>query len=607
MNRLATTTILLAVIAGPPLLAAVWLQHHPWQTPTRTQIQTWTEQPLTAATIIAGCVTAAGLGWLALVAYLAHRAAADLRRRVRHTRLLALPTPAQMTASSMAGVAALTLPAVTADHPVPAVAATSTPSPTSEGTTLTDADELSNAQPAGFALPGGGWIPYRTAAAVAALSAATWLYHRRHYRPGPELRDHRNDTDLQPQTSTVHTITTALTETRHTDDQPTSLLPEQLPGGILQLSGPGARAAARGILVTAALHTATGGDHLAVAVRTDDLKILLPGHSVADLASLRIRATDAPLPTPVASDSGAAAVTVIRLDEDPTAAHHWYVAADGTATSRDLTEPLRICCLDSQATTDLLNLAQHRLPANPQPGPDPGPAVASTRDQASTAGQLTLLGGCDLTAAGRPVHMRRTAGLQILAYLAVHPDGVTRTRLTQAIWPHLPASTISQRFHTTLADLRKQLRPLLGDDPIARHDDRYLLNTRVISADLQRWRTAEHTAIQALDPAARLDACRGLINLYGGELAAGWSWSWLIPVREQIRRSVIDAHTLLARHTTPGEALTLLQHAITVDPDNESLYRDAADLLLAAGDRAGAAYLMERFRHQPAEGPGARS
>ncbi|MFD0518961.1 AfsR/SARP family transcriptional regulator [Paractinoplanes durhamensis] len=217
----------------------------------------------------------------------------------------------------------------------------------------------------------------------------------------------------------------------------------------------------------------------------------------------------------MASDSGAAAVTVIRLDEDPTAAHHWYVAADGTATSRDLTEPLRICCLDSQATTDLLNLAQHRLPANPQPGPDPGPAVASTRDQASTAGQLTLLGGCDLTAAGRPVHMRRTAGLQILAYLAVHPDGVTRTRLTQAIWPHLPASTISQRFHTTLADLRKQLRPLLGDDPIARHDDRYLLNTRVISADLQRWRTAEHTAIQALDPAARLDACRGLINLYG--------------------------------------------------------------------------------------------
>jgi len=212
--------------------------------------------------------------------------------------------------------------------------------------------------------------------------------------------------------------------------------------------------------------------------------------------------------------------------------------------------------------------------------------------------RLTLLGGCHLSVAGETVHIRRTAGLQILAYLAIHPDGATRNELTHAIWPHLPAATISQRLHTTVADLRRQLRPLLEADPITHHDDHYRLNTRAVRTDLQQWRTTVHAMTHAVGTAARHRACRDVVDIYRGELAAGHPWPWLTPAREQTRRTVIDACTTLAEHTDNDEALKWLQQAITIDPYNEPIHQQAADLLHAAGDHTGALDLIKQLHHR---------
>jgi two-component SAPR family response regulator len=213
------------------------------------------------------------------------------------------------------------------------------------------------------------------------------------------------------------------------------------------------------------------------------------------------------------------------------------------------------------------------------------------------AAYLTLLGGCHLTVTGEPVRLRRTASLQILAYLAIHPHGATRNELTHTIWPHLQPATISQRLHTTLTDLRRQLRPLLGDDPIDHYDDLYRLNTRVIATDLQPWRTSVHAMANALGTTGQLDACRDVIDQYRGELAAEHTWAWLTPSREQARRTVIDACSVLAEHANPSEALHWLQRAIAIDPHNEPLHHQAADLLRTTGDGIGAADLIKRL-HQ---------
>jgi DNA-binding SARP family transcriptional activator len=73
------------------------------------------------------------------------------------------------------------------------------------------------------------------------------------------------------------------------------------------------------------------------------------------------------------------------------------------------------------------------------------------------------------------------------------------------VWPGLPPGTITGRLHTTLSDLRKQLHPLLGGDPITRHGDRYHLNHAVIDSDLAAIHAAAPALRRALDlrPAVR--------------------------------------------------------------------------------------------------------
>jgi DNA-binding SARP family transcriptional activator len=617
MNRLATAVTVLAFVAGPPLLTVAWLLHHPWRPPTRAQIQTWSEQPLTAGTIIAGCALIAGTAWLLLVTYLVRRGLAELRRRLRRLQHLPVPTPVQMTAGSMAGLAAFTLPALPADHPEPPTA-TGTAQPSDPGAAKPDLYQPVHAQPAGITLPGGGWIPYRTAAAISALATLAWLQTRRHYRPDPRHpRDHDTDPDLQPAPNAVHTVTTALTDDTPADlAQPLPPLPSQhLPHGVLLLTGPGAAAAARGLLVTAALGAAGGGPPT-VSMHPRYLRILLPAIDTTDpvlteLSTGTPRPSAGPAPRLGGPDDHPGRRrsthgerrdppmgTSIVLDEDHAANYRWYVTADGSATGTGLTNVRRLCTLNPQTAVDLLTLAGARPPVDstPQPRSSPdrrGPG-APTPDPAAAA-HLVLLGGCQLSAAGEPVHIRRTAGLQILVYLAVHADGATRSELTRTVWPHLPAATISQRLHTTLADLRQQLRPVLDDDPITRHDDRYRLNTRAITTDLQQWRTAVDAMANAVGTVTQQQTCRRVVDLYQGEPAAGQTWSWLSPVREQTRRSVIDACATLAALADSGQALTWLQRAITIDPYNEPLHQQAADLLHATGDQVGAADLIKRL------------
>ncbi|MET8149106.1 hypothetical protein ACIBSW_39630 [Actinoplanes sp. NPDC049668] len=603
MNRLATAVAVLIIVIGPPLLAGLWLRHHPWRPPTQAQVHAWLEQPVTAGTIITACVTVAGVAWLLLLTHLTRRALTELRRRLHRMRHLPVPTPAQMTASSMAGIAALTLPATPGEHPPPPPATAGTPQPSDPDPdrAAPHPDQPVKTPPAGVDLPGGGWIPYRTAAAITALAGLAWLHRRRYYRPDPHRpRDHRHDPDLQPLPGAIHTITTAVTGTATTghDHTPSTLLALRLPEGVLQLTGPGAAAAARGLLIVSAL-TTTSGDTPAVSVPPSDLRTLLPAGDPTDLGVVDLVAA------PGAS-TGHRTGTLVVLGDDPAATHRWHVTADGTATGTGLTEARRLCTLDPQTTADLLSLSSpwpSPAPvADPPPTPQPGPATVLTAEPGTaTAAHLTLLGGCHLSVAEQQVHIRRTAGLQILAYLAVHPDGATRNELTHAIWPHLPAATISQRLHTTLTDLRHQLRPLLGDDPITRHDHRYLLNRRAIPTDLDQWHTAVHAMTHAIGTTAQHHACRRVVELYHGELAAGRDWPCLISAREQARRTVVDACVTLAEHTEPDQALTWLQQAITIDPYNEAVHQHAADLLNAAGDHAGARDLINKLKRRLTE------
>jgi DNA-binding SARP family transcriptional activator len=543
MNRLATATILLTVVAGPPLLATLWFAEHPLSWPTWPQIDAWLQQPLTAGTILLGCGIVATAAWLLLLAYLARRAFDRMRLVWRRLLRMPMPSPAQMTAGSMAGMAALTLPSVEVPTTPPDVAAPHQPVDT-------------RTSPDGVELPGGGWIPYPTAAAVTAASALIWLHRRRQYRPGPPRSDgHANDPDLRRLPGAVEAIAAS-----GPPSAPVTL--EAPPPGVLALVGPGAAAAARGLLVTAALtYVSPNPPTHRVRVSATDLDALLPG-------------TDPDLIASPSSDATVEQATALTFDTAAAATARWHVATDGTIINAEAGAPRRVCVLDQQTATDLIDLVlQTRAPATTavRLGDRPPTRAHVSAPDTSAPGRLELIGGCQLTIAGQPIRLRRSAGLQILAYLAVHPEGASTAELIRACWPGSPPASITQRLHTTLSDLRRQLQAQLAHDPVKRHDTRYQLNTAAIDTDLRQWRNAVAAAGSTIETSPRVQACRTIVNLYAGELAAGLDWPWLTPIREALRRDVLDAYTVLAEHAPPPEAIQLLQVAITIAPDNENL------------------------------------
>jgi two-component SAPR family response regulator len=173
--------------------------------------------------------------------------------------------------------------------------------------------------------------------------------------------------------------------------------------------------------------------------------------------------------------------------------------------------------------------------------------------------------------------MARSAALQVLVFLAVHPAGATSSQLAGMLWPQLPTGTTTKRVYNITTSVRDALDDAAGGPTIVRAGDRYRLNPQHVDVDLWQLHDAIRTAVAGPDPAARAAGLRLVIDSYTGELADGWSWPWLDPHREAIRRQILDAYTTLASQSDPATARRLLQAAAAADPDNQELSRRLAD------------------------------
>jgi DNA-binding SARP family transcriptional activator len=164
-----------------------------------------------------------------------------------------------------------TTPPVVSPAPTPEnsdAEGTSSPNPAPP---ITDhAEDNSSHGPTGsdLVLPGGSIIPWTLAVAIAATAALVWLQRRRRYVPG--TTDEMQDVPapvLAAQRHTRHAITPTPSE---------PVYAETLPSGGVGLIGPGADAAARGLIITA-LTTGTPDDP---AQRTE---VIIDRPSLADL------------------------------------------------------------------------------------------------------------------------------------------------------------------------------------------------------------------------------------------------------------------------------------------------------------------------------------
>ncbi|MEU8370063.1 AfsR/SARP family transcriptional regulator [Micromonospora tulbaghiae] len=646
-RQLMSLLVVLVLLVGPPavLLAVVDPPISGW--PTSRQVRAWVQQPLTEQTLTAALTIGAWLIWLMLAYTVALRVLARLRATSALLRRLPLPTPLQATASGMAGAAVLGITTDTAatapEHPPqPAAAGTTTlhdgagPDGT-DNRTIADADGISVA---------GGWLPRDVAIQVSAAASLVWLRRRRDYQPGPASTN-QQDSDLAPLPRTVASVQAALADTPAPPAQPSSYaitgLHDVLPAGGIGLIGEGALSVGRGLLVTTLL--ARQHHPAASLIVSSAALISLLGPAAQSLikrlpltivenpdeAARLVRAAERPEHTKVprqtqgtpsisghpavvildgedcaggdlkhlAAASIETAATLIVLGQWP-AGPTWH--ADSAGHLYDPHDPamprLRLCVLDHVAATDLLAvIAPVELTAGatavPVAAPEPmrpNPRLPRQRSHlfaADTPRQrlhVRVLGDPQLLIDGEPLPVRRSAALQILVYLAtVHPTGADAAQLTDAIWPGLPHHALTGRLYTALSDLRTSIRDAGGLHVIDHADDRYRLNPAHLDVDLWHLNAALRHATTAITPST--EAWQAVVDAYPADLAEGRAWPWLDPIRETIRRRIIDVCAAsAAAEPDPDRALNLLQAGIRIDPYNAALQKRANRLLHVCGD-----------------------
>lgn len=202
-----------------------------------------------------------------------------------------------------------------------------------------------------------------------------------------------------------------------------------------------------------------------------------------------------------------------------------------------------------------------------------------------------LLGRMRVVRAGRPIEGGwRRKSLELLAYLAVHPHGVSKDQMLEALWPNGDPLVTQRCLWNVASYLRRRLQGSGVDARITQKtDDLYRLNLDAVWMDVQAFVWAIRLSESVSDPRALLAfAC----HLYKGEFCEGRYYGWDTLVRERLSRCYIEAARSLTRnreaHGENEGALAVLESAMAVDPYDEDLCRQAMllDELLGRPDRA---------------------
>jgi predicted ATPase len=181
---------------------------------------------------------------------------------------------------------------------------------------------------------------------------------------------------------------------------------------------------------------------------------------------------------------------------------------------------------------------------------------------------------------------------ELLAFLACHPEGCTKSQIGLALWPDASPGQLRNTFHVTLHRLRNALALM---DAIQVDNDRYRLNPSLSrDFDVEQFEQGARNAMKELrrgsDSTAALTEA---IARYQGDFLAGASaGEWVEERRDRLQRLYIEALDALGRaqmknerYAEAAEAFRLL---LVADPVNEEACRRQMTCLAQLGDRGAA-------------------
>jgi two-component SAPR family response regulator len=179
--------------------------------------------------------------------------------------------------------------------------------------------------------------------------------------------------------------------------------------------------------------------------------------------------------------------------------------------------------------------------------------------------------------------------LELFFLLLNHPDGLTKERIGERLFPGCDEAGKDGLFHSTLY----RCRQAVGRGAILWEDDVYRIADGASWAyDVVQFESLVVQAGQSARDSEAEELYERAIGLYEGDYLEGCVSEWCELARERLRRLYTRAVLALARMRARGglweEALDLYRLAVGQDYYCEPGHRGIVDSLLALGDRLAA-------------------
>jgi DNA-binding SARP family transcriptional activator len=231
-------------------------------------------------------------------------------------------------------------------------------------------------------------------------------------------------------------------------------------------------------------------------------------------------------------------------------------------------------------------------------------AEATQRDKPPAAGftasrpclsppSIVLLGPLEIAPAKPRRRRLRSQTQQLLAHLALHPDGSTADELVAGLWPGIDDENARMRLWRSASEARGQL-----GEVIIRSGERYQLDRQAVAIDLDRFEALLDAADgEAVDRQALLEQALALVR---GQPLAGSDYPWATGEVRRLAATIVDrlqelGYLRLDASDASG-ALAAAEQALALDPLNEGAHRLAMQAESALGLRQAISARYQQLR-----------
>ncbi|RBO79817.1 AfsR/SARP family transcriptional regulator [Nocardia puris] len=243
------------------------------------------------------------------------------------------------------------------------------------------------------------------------------------------------------------------------------------------------------------------------------------------------------------------------------------------------------------------------LVAAPEPSPHPetattDPAPVQTPADGAPALTVRVFGPTRIfwhnTESGETVEITtqvQPRARELVAVLALHPDGLPRQQLIELLWGQRPGHRGGSALANTLSRLRAALATATGGQvtEVLAEDRTQVRLSGHLGVDYWDFNTAVAHRRHARSDAEQTDAARRIAALATSELASDLTDTWVEALRESARRTSLNALSWLATRNAendPRATLGMLETTVENDPYNESVWRDLLRLHARLGETA---------------------